>query len=147
MFFRADLLDELNARETLEILRLRSEVFVVEQQCVYNDPDPWDDGAVHVRGFHDKHFAAYARVLAPGTRFAEASIGRVLTSPQVRGRGFGQELMRFCVQLSVQRFECTRIRISAQQYLLKFYTELGFLVDGKGYDEDGIPHVEMVYTI
>ena len=138
-------LTELSATRLLEILRLRSEVFVVEQQCIYIDPDEFDEQALHLYATDADKVVAYARILKPSTRFIEPSIGRVLTASSHRRTGLGKELMSRAVQECCNRFEHTVIRISAQCYLQKFYTDLGFIIDSEEYDEDGIPHVEMVW--
>jgi len=139
--------DALTAPELYAMLALRSRVFVVEQQCVYLDPDGLDVDAHHLFGYHDESRATLAcgvRILKPGAVYAEASIGRVMTSPAHRGRGLGRLLMRRAID------ECTRmhpggsIRIGAQQYLERFYAELGFVTVSEPYDEDGIVHVTML---
>lgn len=131
--------EELSTRELYAILALRSEVFVVEQACVYLDLDGHDPGARHLWAEADR-VVACLRILPPGAKFAEASIGRVVTAPAVRGAGLGRELMR----RGLAAVGPVPVRIAAQLYLERFYRDLGFARVGEPYTEDGIPHVEMV---
>lgn len=136
---------EMTCSELYSVLAARVEVFVVEQDCPYQDIDGLDDRAIHVSARDEAGgVLAYARILPPGLRFAEPSIGRVLTAMPVRGTGMGRELMRRCLAESARRFSGQALRISAQQYLNRFYTELGFEAVRGPYSEDGIPHLEMV---
>lgn len=134
----------LSIEQLYAVLQLRSEVFVVEQQCVYQDLDGLDECAVHVLGQTSGSLIAYARILPPGTRFAEASIGRVICRADLRGSGLGRRLMDRAVQQCHQLHPASDIRISAQEYLRKFYQSLGFRPDSQVYLEDGIPHLEML---
>jgi len=136
--------DELSAQQLYELLRLRAEVFIVEQQCVYQDLDNKDQQSLHLLGYHEETLVAYARILPPGLSYPESSIGRVVTSPLTRKKGFGKALMREAIRLCLHSYQGTCIRISAQEYLLAFYGELGFETVGVPYLEDGIPHVEMI---
>ena len=135
---------DLSATELYDILSLRNKVFVVEQNCVYDDTDKKDLDAWHLCGYVNEELAAYARILSPGVSYKEASIGRVITNPNHRGKGLGIELMNMAIQETLHQFKVTQIRISAQKYLLKFYGNLGFESTGKEYLEDNIPHVEML---
>jgi ElaA protein len=140
---------ELDARSLYALLRLRSEVFVVEQACVFLDMDDRDDRALHLLGeqLADDGAAtlvAYARLFAPGDCYAESAIGRVVTAPRARGTGAGRALMLAAIGECTRRWPGHAIRIGAQRYLERFYASLGFVADGAPYDEDGIPHVEMV---
>ena len=146
MTVRCKSFQELSTSELFELLHLRSEVFVVEQQCVYQDPDEWDLGAMHLCYYDEVGLAAYARLLPPDTRFPEPSIGRVLTAGRVRKQGFGKMLMQTAIEQCCSEYRPQNIRISAQCYLQRFYTELGFHVCSEAYDEDGIPHVEMIWN-
>lgn len=137
--------EELSLSELYEILKLRAEIFVVEQDCVYNDLDDRDQIGSHVIGVLDDKIVAYARVLPEKTRFNEVSIGRVVVDSDYRGLNLGKEIMNSCIQIIKDSGYNGDIRISAQCYLLKFYSELGFKVMSEEYLEDGIPHVEMVY--
>lgn len=136
--------DELSAEQLYMLLRLRATVFIVEQQCIYQDLDNKDQQSLHLLGYHAENLVAYARILPPGLSYPEASIGRVVTSPEARKHGFGKALMREAIQLCRQRYNGVLIRISAQEYLLAFYSDLGFEAVGVPYLEDGIPHVEMI---
>jgi ElaA protein len=127
------------------LLRLRTQVFVVEQQCVFQDMDGLDAASVHLCGFNAlDELLAYARVLPPGLKYAEASIGRVLVPESLRGLGLGQRLMREALDGTMQRFPKAPIRIGAQQRLERFYQAFGFVTLGEPYLEDGIWHVEML---
>ena len=136
---------ELTVDELYEILTLRQRVFVVEQTCPYLDCDGKDHQALHLLGRDDEgHLVAYARLLPPGASFDELSIGRVVTAPEVRRTGAGRELMREAIARTRAAFGPGPLRIGAQRYLERFYGELGFRVAGAPYDEDGIPHIEML---
>jgi len=137
--------DELSTDELYQILRLRSEVFVVEQDCVYQDIDNKDQKALHVLGLKNGNLVAYTRMFKPGDYFENASIGRVVVPQNQRKYGYGQQIMQVSMAAIALRFSNTPIEISAQKYLLKFYTELGFQAVGEEYLEDGIPHVRMFY--
>ncbi|HET8884961.1 MAG TPA: GNAT family N-acetyltransferase [Salinimicrobium sp.] len=138
---------ELTSTELYQILRLRSEVFVVEQDCVYQDIDGKDQKAIHLIGIKDSEVVAYARCFAPGDYFKEASIGRVLVKENQRKYGYGHELMKASILAVEQFFKTKRIKISAQEYLVKFYESHGFEQIGNGYLEDGIPHIAMIRDI
>jgi ElaA protein len=136
--------DELTIHELYQILRLRSEVFVVEQDCVYQDVDNKDQKALHIMGMKDGQVVAYTRVFKPGDYFDNVSIGRVVVSQEQRQYGLGKQIMLASLAAIDQRFPRKPIEISAQSYLLKFYTDLGFRVIGEEYLEDGIPHRRML---
>ncbi|WP_066964971.1 GNAT family N-acetyltransferase [Microbulbifer sp. Q7] len=149
-YYRWSSFDELTTRELYDILRARQEVFAVEQACVYQDADGKDQNAWHLTGWSgasdNPTLVAYLRVVAPGAKYAEHSIGRVLTCQSVRGTGIGRELMRLGIEHTQREFPGAPIRISAQLYLKRFYSALGFTQTSEIYDEDGIPHIEMLYT-
>ncbi len=137
--------DELTTTELYALLQLRSEVFVVEQQCPYQDMDGSDQKALHLMGYNDANkLVAYTRIFAPGIKFDMASIGRVITSMLVRGTGAGRELMEKSIAVLEARYGKQPIKIGAQQYLHKFYSSLGFRQTSEMYLEDNIPHIEMV---
>ncbi|HQX96425.1 MAG: GNAT family N-acetyltransferase [Chitinophagaceae bacterium] len=136
--------EELTSSELYAIMQLRNEVFVVEQNCVYQDADNKDLLSYHLMGWNQQKLVAYTRILAPGIAFEEASIGRVVTSPSVRRTGIGFELMNRSISKTTELFGNFPIRIGAQLYLQKFYTSLGFEKDSDTYLEDNIPHIEMV---
>lgn len=139
---------DLDAASLYEILSLRQEIFVVEQHCAYQDADGLDVQAWHLLGRDGNGvLIAYLRLLPPGPRFREPSLGRILTKAMVRGKGIGKLLVREGIRKSRSLFPRETIRISAQLYLEDYYVQLGFVPSGEGdpYDEDGIPHIAMVY--
>lgn len=139
--------NKLSAAELYSILRLRTEVFILEQNCLYQDVDGKDVKSFHIFGSNSEgEILAYARVLPPGISFAEASIGRVVTSLKVRGTGAGRDLMKKVMDFIRQEFPGISIRISAQSYLIKFYSDFGFAPVGEDYLEDDIPHRQMIFT-
>ncbi|HSD14362.1 MAG TPA: GNAT family N-acetyltransferase [Flavobacterium sp.] len=133
----------LSASEIYQILQLRSEVFVVEQNCVYQDIDGKDDKALHLLGTYDGVLVAYARLFGPGDYFEEASIGRVIVKPGYRDKKWGHDLMREAIAGISVHFGESNISISAQLYLQKFYESHGFVQTSEMYLEDDIPHIEM----
>ncbi|MBC8766872.1 GNAT family N-acetyltransferase [Arenibacter sp. BSSL-BM3] len=135
---------ELGVQELYDILQLRSEVFVIEQDCVYQDLDGKDELALHVIGYKNKKVVAYTRVFRAGDYFKEASIGRVVVRKSERQFGFGLQIMQASIAVIEQNFGSIRIHISAQKYLTKFYSSLGFKKVGEEYLEDGIPHLAMI---
>lgn len=141
--FKIKRFNELNTVEVYEILQLRAEVFVVEQNCVYQDIDGKDDKAIHVIGYYNGKLAAYARLFQAGDYFELASIGRVVVSPKFRNLKLGHELMQEAIRQVQLQFNTTSIEISAQQYLEKFYQSHGFITISEMYLEDDIPHVRM----
>lgn len=136
--------EELSAEKLYNILALRAEVFVVEQQCAYQDPDGRDKNALHICGRQGDILVAYARILPPGIVYDEPSIGRVLSNPTMRRTGIGKALMKFAINTCLSRFPMFPIRISAQLYLQNFYEDLGFEKVSNTYLEDNIPHIEML---
>ena len=138
--------DELTLRELQNIFMARQLVFSVEQDCAYLDADGHDENAWHVAAWAsgERVPRAYARLIPPGIKYDEPSIGRVITTSAARGTGLGRELVRRAVALSHEVFPGQGIRISAQSRLEAFYEEAGFLVEGEPYMEDGIPHTEML---
>jgi ElaA protein len=134
----------LSPDELYAIIRLRNEVFVVEQQCVFQDADNKDADAHHLMVFDENRLAAYARLLPPGLSFAEISIGRVVSAPEYRGKGAGRLLMRAAIDACYELFGKGPVRIGAQLYLKNFYEAFGFAQSGEMYLEDGIEHVEML---
>lgn len=129
------------------IAALRLDVFVVEQDCPYQDFDGKDQLSRHVWAVDEsQQVLAYARIVAPGVSYAEPSIGRVVTALAARRSGLGKELMNYALGEVARCYGKSPVRISAQSYLIKFYTEFGFRSVGVEYLEDGIPHTEMLYT-
>ena len=135
---------QLNVNELYDLLRLRSEVFVVEQNCVFLDQDNKDQQCYHLLLYADDKLAAYNRLVPAGISYPEVSIGRVVTSPAFRGTGLGRKIMELAIQSCRDVFGPVTIRIGAQTYALPFYQSLGFVAEGEAYDEDGIEHIEMV---
>lgn len=135
--------DELTNHELYEILRLRNEVFVLEQQCVFLDQDNKDQQCHHLAGRHDGQLMAYARMVPAGLSYPYPSIGRVVVSPAGRGKMYGVALMNKSIETIHQLYGQVSIRIGAQLYLKKFYESFGFQQSSEIYDEDGIDHLEM----
>ena len=133
----------LSIDELYSLLRLRSEVFVVEQNCVYQDLDGKDEKALHLLGSYDGKIVAYTRLFNANDYFENASIGRVVIDQNYRERKWGHELMRQAIAGIKEHFGETKITISAQLYLQKFYEAQGFVRTSEMYLEDDIPHIEM----
>jgi ElaA protein len=127
-----------------DILALRIDVFVVEQNCPYPEIDGKDPECLHIFGELDGKIVAVARIVRPGVSYPEVAIGRVATAMEKRSKGLGIELMKYCLQQIEVNFGTVPVRISAQSYLKQFYLNLGFKPTGKEYLEDGIPHLEML---
>jgi len=135
--------DELTLDELYNILQLRNEVFIVEQNCVYKDLDGKDHSAWHLMAAENDKLVAYTRILPPGVSYSDPAIGRVVTSSSKRRSGLGRELMKRSIEASEKFFGKTSITLSAQVYLQSFYESFGFIVIGEEYLDDGIPHIEM----
>jgi ElaA protein len=135
---------ELTPEELYVILQLRNEVFVVEQNCVYQDLDNKDQVALHLIGWDEKKLVAYSRLIPPGVSYPEPSIGRVVTSPSARRKGLGKELMQQSIFEVKKLFGDGPVKLGAQLYLKNFYSSFGFMQTSEIYLEDGIPHIEMV---
>jgi ElaA protein len=136
--------DDLIPKELYAILQLRNEVFVVEQNCVYQDADNKDQLSYHLMGYDEGKLLAYTRIVPPGVSYEEPSVGRVVTSPEVRRSGIGKELMIESVKAVHRLYGNQPIRIGAQLYLRKFYESLGFKKTSEVYLEDNIEHIEML---
>ncbi len=134
---------ELSPDELYALLRVRSEVFVVEQNCVFLDMDNKDQDCYHLMGWMDNNLVAVTRIVPPGIIYDIPSIGRVVTSPTARGTGIGRLLMEKSIEETYRLFGKLPIKIGAQLYLLKFYSSLGFKKTSDIYLEDGIEHIEM----
>ncbi|MFY8098046.1 MAG: GNAT family N-acetyltransferase [Flavobacterium sp.] len=143
LIFKIKRFNELSVQELYQILQLRSEVFVVEQNCVYQDIDGKDEKALHVLGYYEEVLVAYSRLFAPGLYFENASIGRVIVKEVFRDKKFGHDLMKISIETIKQIFDTHFITISAQQYLKNFYESHGFVQTSQMYLEDDIPHIEM----
>ncbi len=141
--------DELTKEELYQILKVRQNVFILEQNCAYEDIDGLDDAAWHLIGsdidaLGSLSINAYLRILGPGVKYTEISFGRVLISMHARGFGLGQELVAKAISIINEEFPNQSIKISAQQHLLRFYSAFGFESVSDPYDEDGIAHIEML---
>lgn len=137
----------LTAKELYNILQLRSEVFVVEQNCVYQDMDGKDEKSFHLCGYVEKTLIAYTRLLPPGLSYTDASIGRVVTAPSVRRTGAGRLLMDQSINKVYELFGVVPIQIGAQLYLKSFYESFGFIKISEVYLEDGIEHITMIKRV
>ena len=146
MIWREARLSELTPIELARIYRARQQVFTIEQDCIYLDADEADELSYHVAAWSSVQAEplAYARLVDPGVKYAEPSMGRVITTAAARGTGLGRELVKRVLALSGQLHAGQGIRISAQSRLRRFYSELGFEAVGEDYMEDGIPHIEML---
>lgn len=138
--------NELGNDELYEALKLRQEVFAVEQDCVYQDVDGLDQQAIHIACWDQDTLLAYQRCLPPGLQEAESTLGRIVVAPAARGRDLGRELVRRGINHNLQRWPGADIRIHAQAHLEKFYRELGFVSDSAPYLLDSIPHLEMLLS-
>jgi len=137
--------DELSAAELYAILQLRNDVFVVEQNCVYQDADCKDLQCWHLAGWNGTDLVVYCRLLPAGLSYSHPSIGRVLSNINFRKGGYGRELMQKAVIKTIEQFADPIIIISAQLYLQKFYESIGFVKDSDTYLEDDIPHIRMQF--
>lgn len=144
IFWKIKSYDQLSTDELYKILKERVNVFVVEQTCPYPELDDYDQKAIHVWAEKGNELLAYCRIFAPAIKYPEASIGRVLTNQNFRNLKLGKVLMKIALECIKTKFNTTLVRISAQDYLLKFYNEFGFEDTGKKYLEDDIPHTEML---
>ena len=139
--------EELTLEELYEILKLRSEVFVVEQNCIYNDIDGKDKASFHVIIKENNEITAYLRVLPPGISYENASLGRVLVAKDARGMGYAKAIVTEGINCVLRNFNTNKITIGAQEYLKDCYSEFGFKPVSEVYDEDGIPHLDMTLNI
>lgn len=145
--FKWSRLESFTALELYQIIKARESVFVVEQNCPYQETDELDPHAWHLSTFVNDELAAYARIVDPGIKNGQPSIGRVMTLKKFRGQKIGRALMEEAIKFTEQKFPANEIKISAQVYLQKFYESLGFHSSGEPYDEDGISHVDMIKSV
>jgi ElaA protein len=140
--------EDIPREDLYEVLRQRQEVFVLEQKCLYPDLDGYDQAARHLMAWHTaggkRQLAAYLRCIAPGVKFPEMSLGRVLTAASARGSGIGRQLLEQGLRRAEALYPGHRCRIGAQLYLEKFYGSFGFARVSDPYDEDGIMHIDML---
>jgi len=144
LYFKTYRFDELSTARLYDILALRAEVFIVEQTSPYLDLDGLDQKALHFCMTENETLIGYARIFAPGIKFAEASIGRIVIAPNYRGQALGREIVQRSINEVQNRFGSISIRIEAQYHLRDFYGSLGFAIDSEIYDWGGIEHVKMV---
>ena len=144
--FASKTFEQLSKQELYQILQLRAEVFVVEQNCPYQDLDELDFDSIHVCGYLDRELVAYSRLIKPGSKYSGASIGRVIIKKVMRNSGTGKTLMHKSISECRKQWKEESIFISAQERLTKFYQDVGFVINSQPYIEDGIPHVEMKLT-
>jgi ElaA protein len=139
---------DIPVADLYQVLYQRQQVFVLEQKCLYPDIDGYDQAAHHLMAWHTvdgkRELAAYLRCIAPGVKYTEMSLGRVLTAPSARGSGIGRKLLEQGIARAEALHPGHRFRIGAQQYLEKFYASFGFKTVTAPYDEDGIMHIDMV---
>ena len=138
---------ELSVTELYELLKLRTEIFVVEQECIYQDMDGKDSLAVHILGMEDKKIIAYTRIFGPGDYYDQPCIGRVVVDKKRRGEEKGKAIMESSIKYVKENYSNKKIILSAQKYSEKFYKDLGFFVEGEEYLEDGIPHQRMILKL
>lgn len=136
---------ELTTAELYELLRIRTDVFVVEQNCVYQDMDYDDQQALHLWLTKDGQIVALCRVCPAGTHMEQVSIGRVITT--VRGKGYGKQIMLAAIEAAKKHFGATHIDLEAQEYAKGFYEHVGFRQSSETFILDGIPHIRMTLTI
>ena len=139
--------NELTTNQLYNILKLRAEVFVVEQNCAYQDLDNKDNKALHLIGEINNEIVAYTRIFKKGDYFTNSSIGRVLVKKEFRKKELGKAIMEKSIEIIKKNTKEEKIEISAQKYLTKFYKDLGFKKTGKEYLEDNIPHIKMILKI
>ena len=145
LVFASSSYDQLSRQTLYEILALRAAVFVVEQNCPYQDVDGKDIEAIHLMGYEKSQLVAYARILPKGVAYQDyISIGRVVTATAVRGKGYGHALVKKAIEVAKSTYPKNAIKISAQAHLETFYKTHGFMPTGEAYLEDDIPHIGMV---
>jgi len=137
--------EELTNIELYEVLKLRQEIFIIEQACIYPDIDSNDQNAYHLLAFDGGEMVGCLRILGRGVTFDEVSIGRVVVSKNSRGRGIAKEMMQRALHFIVSEWKERRVKISAQTYVIPLYEGLGFEVVSAQYLEDGIPHADMIF--
>ena len=147
MEIRIRTFEELQNWELYELLKLRAEIFVVEQNCPYLDPDGKDQKALHILGYSAEELIAYTRIFAPGDYMEDCSIGRVCVKVTHRGKGLGLVIMKASLDAISTHYSVRRIALSAQLYLQRFYEDMGFKAQGSTYLEDDIPHIKMIRDV
>ncbi len=135
--------NSLTASDIYKILKLRQDIFIIEQDCIYEDIDNLDQSSEHLMLFDGETLVAYSRIVPPGKKFEDYSIGRIIVEKGYRGKNFGREIVKKSLSILKER-NADIVRIEAQEYLLDFYTSLGFRAISDSYPVDGIPHIEMI---
>ncbi|MBO6522411.1 MAG: GNAT family N-acetyltransferase [Balneolaceae bacterium] len=136
---------ELSVFQLYDLLKLRQDVFMIEQNCLYSDLDNSDQNAQHLLMYDRESLAAYLRFFAPGIKFREASLGRIVVAPKYRGKTIGKDLIKAGIKLTLELYRGVDIRIEAQSALKEYYNSLGFIEEGEIYIADEIEHLQMVY--
>ena len=139
--------NELTTEELYNLLKIRVDVFVVEQQCAYPEIDGHDQASLHLLSIQDGEIAAYARLVPAGEKYEQASIGRVLVAPSKRNSGVGRELVSQAIEKIMEEWDAKEIKLQAQSHLQSFYESFGFQPISEVYDDGGIPHVDMLLTV
>ncbi len=145
MSWKIQTYDELTTEELYKIIQLRVNVFIVEQQTCYEDLDNHDQNSIHISYVENGKLCAYSRILPPGEKFEMVSIGRVITSQEMRGTGLGKEMIQFALDIIEQQWPGSAVFIQAQEYLKKFYGSFGFEQVSEPYIYDSLPHLDMLY--
>jgi len=135
---------KLSSNHIYDALRLRQQVFLIEQNCLYEDIDNWDQQALHLLLYDMNELAGYLRIFEPGVKFEETTIGRIVVSTNYRGRDIGKKIITHGIELAFQQFPSSNIRIEAQNALSNYYNKYGFITEGEVYVVDGIDHIQMV---
>jgi ElaA protein len=141
-----DSFESIGAHHLYEILKLRQLVFIIEQNCIYEDIDDYDQTAAHLLLLKNGELAGYSRLLPPGKKYNEASVGRIVVSPDFRKLGYGKDVVTKSIEILKNQGH-KNIRIEAQAYLKTFYSDLGFTEDSEIYPVDGIPHLQMILNL
>lgn len=144
MMWKVQKFEELTVKQLYTYLQFRVNVFIVEQQCPYPELDGYDEEAFHLAYIENEKLLAYARILPEGVKYNRVSIGRVIVNQEVRGRGIAKELMKQSLSFIQQKWPQQEVQLQAQTHLRDFYGSFGFEAVSEDYDEDGIPHVDMV---
>ncbi len=147
MKFKVKKFHKLNVNELYDLLHLRQQIFVVEQNCIYLDADGVDKACLHLLGLVNKEIVGYARIIPAGLIYKTPSIGRVVVEEKHRGKGYAHKLMDKAIKVAVEELGAKKISISAQLYLKEFYESIGFNVSGDVYLDCDLPHLKMIKTI
>tara|TARA_R110000868_G_scaffold259361_3_gene517199 strand:+ start:28958 stop:29401 length:444 start_codon:yes stop_codon:yes gene_type:complete len=143
MFIKFLAFDELSAIQLYDILRLRQQVFMIEQNCLYEDADNSDQEALHLLFYENTILVGYLRIFEPGIKFKETTLGRIVVSPEYRGKEIGAQVITKGIELAFQQFPDSDIKIEAQSALTSYYNKYGFKEEGEIYIVDDIKHIQM----